>query len=491
MQFRLKRPLVLYLFFLSALFILNTVRNKLLIYSPSAQSILLFSAIAFFFTFVCFLFCKLLLKDKIRAGLLSLVIIIFSFYYFDIYYSLFDFKFPRDIISNFFFSKFHVVLVVLMFALLFAIYFLLKRIKQNLARVNTYFNLVFFLFLLLEIYKMVSYKKFDIVLTNQARASEIHFNPDSIQKRNIYYIVLDSYTSSSSLKKYWSYDNAELEKFLSEKGFFIADKSNCNYNSTPFSIVSSLNMSYLNFGNYDQAQNVQISRTYNLIEKNAVSEILSSNGYEIKNLSLFDLQSATAFYEDPFYKKENLFDRTILFLITEKFNITHEHERLLSLSKINTDIFSKLISSSIRPTFFYAHLMMPHFPYFFDSKGNAMAEVYARSEENRKEKYLEQLKYTNHLLMESINKILSESKTQPIIIIQGDHGFRDLKELGMQERIEESKTIFNAYLLPESEKKLLCDSISPVNSFRIVFNQYFKTDLSLLEDKFYNTEIKQ
>ena len=94
--------------------------------------------------------------------------------------------------------------------------------------------------------------------------------------------------------------------------------------------------------------------------------------------------------------------------------------------------------------------------------------------------------------MESIMKILSTSKTQPIILIQGDHGFRDFEELGKEKQLEESKTIFNAYFLPDDTlKHSVYDSISPVNSFRIIFNDYFRTELPLLDDKFYNTELKQ
>ena len=378
-----------------------------------------------------------------------------------------------------------------MFLICFLLFLLLRRTKRNLAVINTYLNLVFFLFLVFEIYKSVSYKEFEIVLKNKVNAEEISFKKDSIQKRKIYYIILDGYTSSSSLKKYWNYDNNELEYFLKSKGFDITEESSCNYNSTPFSIASSLNMSYLNIENYEQAQQVQISKAYDFVKNSTVLEALSSNGYEIKNLSLFDLENSSAFYTDPFYHKTNLFDRTIFFLFTEKLNLTHEHEQLINLEKINLDIFSQLNSSVKKPFFCYAHLMMPHHPYFFDENGSRMSEEYARSEENRKEKYLKQLKYTNLLLMNAIDTILKQSFIKPIIIIQGDHGFRDLAELGREEQLKESKTIFNAFLLQDDTLKISTyDSISPVNSFRIIFNSCFKTELPLLDNKSFNTEIK-
>ena len=44
--------------------------------------------------------------------------------------------------------------------------------------------------------------------------------------------------------------------------------------------------------------------------------------------------------------------------------------------------------------------------------------------------------------------------------------------------------ILNAYHLPGGADELY-DSISPVNSFRIIFNTYFDAKLPLLQDKHY------
>jgi len=46
--------------------------------------------------------------------------------------------------------------------------------------------------------------------------------------------------------------------------------------------------------------------------------------------------------------------------------------------------------------------------------------------------------------------------------------------------------ILNAYALPGVDPaQALYPSISPVNSFRVVLNRYFGTDLPLLEDRSY------
>ena len=46
-------------------------------------------------------------------------------------------------------------------------------------------------------------------------------------------------------------------------------------------------------------------------------------------------------------------------------------------------------------------------------------------------------------------------------------------------------SIFNAYYLPDQNTGLIYDSVTPVNSFRLILNTYFNTSYELLEDKSY------
>ena len=45
--------------------------------------------------------------------------------------------------------------------------------------------------------------------------------------------------------------------------------------------------------------------------------------------------------------------------------------------------------------------------------------------------------------------------------------------------------ILNAYYFPGGDEGLLYPTITPVNTFRVVFNRYFDRDLELLEDVSY------
>ena len=64
------------------------------------------------------------------------------------------------------------------------------------------------------------------------------------------------------------------------------------------------------------------------------------------------------------------------------------------------------------------------------------------------------------------------------IILQGDHG-----QLWPDQHAAQMK-ILNAYYLPKGSE-VLYPSISPVNTFRVVFNEYLGGNFPLLEDVSY------
>ena len=94
-----------------------------------------------------------------------------------------------------------------------------------------------------------------------------------------------------------------------------------------------------------------------------------------------------------------------------------------------------------------------------------------------------------------IDQIIKDSDIPPIIIIQGDHG-PDLfmpndswpKAKNLTKTMLNEKTgILNAYYLPQCDGEYLYESISPVNSFRAIFNSCFDMEFNLLDDYYYYT----
>jgi hypothetical protein len=100
------------------------------------------------------------------------------------------------------------------------------------------------------------------------------------------------------------------------------------------------------------------------------------------------------------------------------------------------------------------------------------------------------MKYVNKRVIEVVDNLLANSAQRPIIILQADHGVRWRLDGKQPERntpkiYKEAFSILNSYYLPGYDYSQLYDSITPVNTFRVVLNHYFGTDLELLEDESY------
>ena len=96
---------------------------------------------------------------------------------------------------------------------------------------------------------------------------------------------------------------------------------------------------------------------------------------------------------------------------------------------------------------------------------------------------------------------MSKSKEKPIIIIQSDEGpfperyhnnAKHFKwEKATKKELRQKMGVLNAYYLPNVEKSPLYPSITPVNTFRLIFNLYFNADFELLPDESFFFEDEQ
>ena len=119
--------------------------------------------------------------------------------------------------------------------------------------------------------------------------------------------------------------------------------------------------------------------------------------------------------------------------------------------------------------FVYAHLYITHQPFVFYPDGSF--HPFLKQGDSA---YADQVLFAETRLLEVVKTILAKSEKPPIIIIQGDHSYPN----GI-ERVR----IFNAYYLPDGGNENLYDTITPVNTFRVVFNTYFGGNYEILPDK--------
>ena len=102
--------------------------------------------------------------------------------------------------------------------------------------------------------------------------------------------------------------------------------------------------------------------------------------------------------------------------------------------------------------------------------------------------YIEQLRYVNQRIEEAVDFIVAHSRRPPMIIIQGDHGsFFTLPTKITPESLDhfalERLPILNAYLVPEQMRRKLRPDITPVNSFRLLFNECFGEHFDILPEQ--------
>ena len=86
--------------------------------------------------------------------------------------------------------------------------------------------------------------------------------------------------------------------------------------------------------------------------------------------------------------------------------------------------------------------------------------------------YLNGVQFISWRVLETVKEILASSSTPPIIVIQGDTG------RGGADAFE----ILNAYYTGGEPEPALYPTITPGNSFWVLFNSRFGTTLGLLPD---------
>ena len=330
----------------------------------------------------------------------------------------------------------------------------------------------------------------------------IHGVPEKLPAQttmpDIYYIILDGYGQADMLQTLHGFDNSMFVDALEQRGFVVASESQSNYARTLLSLSSSLNMQYLDtmasaMGDsnlwWPVANAVQHSELRRTLERWGYKTVFFATGTDYTNIRDGD------FYEAPFRIQLDNFSG--LFLYQTNLGLLAEIEQL-GIADLSYDTHRQLILHKFErlpevakiegPKFVFAHIIAPHPPYVFDSEGNPLDPPYPYTlSVEAPTGYFDQLQFVNQSILATIDGILANSESPPIIILQGDHGpgmranHNSLENSCLYERF----SILNAYYLPGVEKASVPMDLAPVNSFRFIFNTYFHSDLEILPNRQY------
>ncbi|NIS80959.1 MAG: hypothetical protein GTO14_12285 [Anaerolineales bacterium] len=474
---------------------------------------------ALVFTAILLLFFRWIANDWIKAGVISSLAVLLFFSYGHIYETLKK----SDLFAAIGRHRFMIPVWIVLF-LLGALWILRSRHKFQI--LTNALNVVSIAALVIPVltivrYQIHSYSGQAAAQAVQAQPSEQLQAPPEGEAPDVYYIILDAYGRADVIERIFTYDNTSFLEGLEEMGFYVADYSLANYAQTGLSITSSTNMNYLqdllpNLDSRDTSREV----LWSLIQSSKIRTALEGIGYKTvafpTGLAGTDLQNADVYFS------AGLMDEIVsLSAVTpfESMLIYNSAGRVLTdglivLPSFITDLkypfevrrartlnaFDRLmeIPALEGPHFVFAHIIAPHPPFVFDRDGNPVdpnqpfslgfgyGDYRPEELESWIEGYREQLIFVNKRMTEVLSTILAESEIPPIIIIQADHGPK--AETKILPYTHERLAILNAYYLPSGGDALLYPEITPVNSFRVVFNYYFGGSYELLPDRIFYSQ---
>ncbi len=400
------------------------------------------------------------------------------------------------------------ILLSLLLVILILLFFNIKKSNRSFSKFIYQANLISLLLcfagMLQLAYKYIS--KFEL-LNDQAdpekKLSTTYLSCDTCTKPDIYYILLDGYTNSGTLQKEFGYNNSAVENFLTSKGFYIKAGSRSNYNFTHMSMASEFNLNYLShLDNSNTFYTKEFLQSYYTMYKNEWCRILLKEGYGIRNYSIFNIEGAPvqvtpfltelSFRSIPGQTFFNKLNRDIGWklnkLLYSTDQISKEEKKYIDknikrIEETFDGVLQETRLTNSSPRFVYAHFLLPHETFYYDSTGQRLPDVYTIKTPLNKKDYVNQLAYTNKYIIEPlVDSIVKNNHRPVIIIIQGDHGYRNYPP----EQIDLEFGNFNAVLFPEKNYTDFNTTHSSVNTFRIVLNNYFGQHLPLLKDSSIN-----
>jgi len=319
---------------------------------------------------------------------------------------------------------------------------------------------------------------------------------------DIYFIVLDSYTSATILENDFQFDNSAFLNTLQGMGFEVIDDSYSNFDGTVYSLGTILNMEYVQSiidpEVYDPGHRVLIDKSIN----SRVKDMLAGYGY---HFTAFASDFPWLIWRDADYLLEpgknnfmtsgiNQFEylviqksilNTILLMDKSFLDNLFFWSGKMGEDKYNEQLYLINHLSEVpqdgSPMFVYAHSTITHTPYLFHEDGSMIRPSDQGSylsdftAQNIRQSYLETIRFINKQL-ESQLSVLLQKDPNAIIILLGDHGYPGK---------DQNSILFAIHDPLHSIAPHEC--FTTINLFPSIFNQWFHMDLPLFPGYIYKT----
>ena len=342
---------------------------------------------------------------------------------------------------------------------------------------------------------------------------------------DVYHIIVDAYARDDILEILYSFDNEPFLEELAERGFYIARGSHSNYNNTILSLSSTLNMNYVDAildpidpsstnleGLIDTIKHSAVRQTFEELGYTTVAFSTGFRGTDITDVDVYFSPADDTGLINWLFAPMNAFESllvqtTALRLWTAlKVNLPFEfgpdidaayqahRERILFAFAE-----AKLLPELEGPLYVFMHVISPHPPFIFGPNGEWLdaADAFtlkAADDFSDRDEYITgytgQLTYLNSMLLSLLDEIMERSTRPVIIILHADHGSGASavgEDASPVSYLVERMSILNAYLLVGCDTSQAYTDITPVNSYRWIFQHCFDTDIELLVDHTFNS----
>jgi hypothetical protein len=432
------------------------------------------------------------IRDWMRAGIVVTIFLLLFFSYGHIYLYLESMNIPLG--RHRFLAGIWLALAAL------GIWWAARRLRSP-ASLNSTLNLLAVFLFIVPTFSFVRHGFSTLRAGRSGSGAENMFSraipgtdPAEAGSPDVYYIILDGYGRSDILRDKLGFDNSAFLNELRDDGFYIADCSQSNYGMTALSLASSLNMDYItSLGDEFTPDNVdRYSPLWRLIKDSATESTFRQMGYRTvafeTGYDWTEFRDADYFFEAP---KQGLsgFESLVLrnsaavilddFGLFDPLHFTPEDQKRNLVSYVLEQMGR--LPEIPGPKFVFIHLVIPHQPFVFGPNGEPFVVAQRTLNDDRyysAEDYLlgygNQVRFISSQIPHLMETIIQNSATPPIIIIQGDHGPAQLEK-------ENRMGILNAYYFPRG-REALYPGITPVNTFRIVFDIFFGSELGRIAD---------
>ncbi len=444
------------------------------------------------------------IRDVHKAALLSAMFFLFFYFYGHLYNEVKGWEIYNVLVGR------HIVIFPLWVVIFGAGGWLINKFIQDAKLLTRVLNIISVVLVAIPIIQIsiFEWKRDFPAAIPDARASQIEVNGRNGEKPSpdVYYIILDMYERDDMLLRDYDLDISGFIQSLEDLGFYVPPCSQSNYGLTALSLSSSLNMNYL-----DQVVPDAIKKgdpnspnEFYLELSNSIQDSLVRQTFEARGYKTISIQNdvwwtqwsdADYFITDksrPYEMVTNFNKITsfeILFLRTTALRVFQEvgikwlsplvqkvefpEKQHADLVLLAFDELNHVPQNIPGPKFIFAHILSPHDPYVFTPDGDFVITT------NPDLGYPNQIQYLNKRILALVDNIIANSKTPPIIILQGDHGKDNEVRLAN----------FTAIYFPDGKNVVLYPTITPVNIFRLLFDNYFGENLPLLPDKSFDSVV--